>query len=364
MTPTLQLHIGASKTGTTYLQSALHANSGRLRDRGVLVPDPHLDHSRLAAWALDSQHALPRPKEVDRGARRVLATVREWLAEGPGRTAVISHELFAAATEEQIGRVLAQLPETDVTVHYTVRALSRTLPAEWQQAVKGGNAMTLAEFTSGILGHFGSPLSEQPLVFAECDIVPKFTALHDVPQVLPRWAAAIGADNVRVVTVPQGGRDPDALWRRFLASLEIDATGLPVPEGTRPNVSLGAVEAETLRRVNAAVHDLVGDPGHQTKRALRRLALSHLVGRAGQRPIGISEEAHAWARQQSRRIVTYLEAAGHPVQGSLDDLLVPEPWTAVVLPEDQDDSAIAEAAASAVAALLLDRVAQDPQSAP
>ncbi|MFA6299205.1 MAG: hypothetical protein WC642_08565, partial [Nocardioides sp.] len=49
MTQRLYLHVGAPKSGTTYLQRVLETNRARLADAGVLVVgDRHLDRIHAA----------------------------------------------------------------------------------------------------------------------------------------------------------------------------------------------------------------------------------------------------------------------------------------------------------------------------
>ena len=327
------------------------------------MPGRRVDHFRLCAWTLDQHTLMPHPRRVRTSARELLDETREWLA-GPGdRAAVISHELFAAATDDQVRRLQEELGGATLRVVYVARTLSRTVPAEWQQAVKGGGSMTLGAFVAGVMDRFDTHPGEQPTIIGESDVVAKFAALHDVTHVVPRWAGRVGPENVTVVTMPTSGTDPTELWRRFLT-----ATGLPtdryaVPEDARPNVSLGAVEAEVLRRVNALRAPEPGgvSPDGATG-AVRRLA--HRMVESSPSPVAIvlPDHARAWARRQSERIVAFLETSPCRVVGDPAELLVDEsPGAPGPLPEDLAPEVLADAATRTVAAMLQE---QEPGAPP
>ncbi|QIK67429.1 hypothetical protein G7072_14735 [Nocardioides sp. HDW12B] len=351
---TLHLHVGAPKSGSTYVQQALHANAPALEAAGTLVPGRRVDHFRLCAWTLDQHTLMPHPRRVRTSARELLDETRAWLA-GPGdRSVVISHELFAAATDEQIRRLQEETAGAALRVHYVARPLSRTVPAEWQQAVKGGSSMTLGDFVAGVVDRFDAHPEEQPTIIGESDVVAKFAALHDVTHVVPRWAGRVGAENVTVVTMPRAGSDRTELWRRFLSATGLPTDGLPVPDDARPNVSLGAVEAEVLRRVNALRAPGPGGVSPDgASGAVRRLA--HRLVESSPSPVEIvlPEHARDWARRQSERIVAHLESSPCLVVGDPAELLVDESGAATgPLPEDLDAEVLAEAATRTVAALL------------
>lgn len=119
------LHVGAPKSGTTYLQSRLHANRHALRRHGVLYPSGWLGEPRLHYWAaLDvtgTCHGVD-PRRVHGAWDRLVARVRRARDD-----VVVSHELLARARPEQAARVLADLAATGAEVHVvlTVREGSR-----------------------------------------------------------------------------------------------------------------------------------------------------------------------------------------------------------------------------------------------
>ncbi len=351
---TLHLHVGAPKSGSTYVQQALHANAQALAAAGTLVPGRRVDHFRLCAWTLDQHTRMPHPRRVRSAAHQLLDETREWLA-GPGeRAAVISHELFAGATDDQIRRLQEQLTGATLRVHYVARPLSRTVPAEWQQAVKGGSSMTLGDFVAGVVERFDAHPEQQPTIIGESDLVAKFAALHDVTHVVPRWAGRVGPDNVTVVTMPPAGSGRTELWRRFLTAVGLPTDRFAVPDDARPNVSLGAVEAEVLRRVNALRAPTSGgvSPDGATG-VVRRLAHQLVQSSVSPVEIVLPDHARAWAQQQSERIVAHLEASPCRVVGDPAELLVDGvPGASSAMPEDLGPEVLSDAAIRTVAALL------------
>src|SRR5690349_8674678 len=124
---TVFLHVGAPKSGTTYLQTILHTNRRALARNGLLYPG---DAIRSHFWASQDLrgirfrgHAEP---QVDGAWDRLVDEVRR--ARG---NAVIDHELLAGAAPAQIARALGDLSFADVHIIWTDRDLARQLPAAW-----------------------------------------------------------------------------------------------------------------------------------------------------------------------------------------------------------------------------------------
>ncbi len=96
----LIVHIGFHRTGTSAIQEVLHSSSIKLRDQGVIYPEPsdrypsHLD----LALALGFDNHLPiefaaDPAELIERYARICRDV------GPGRAALISSEAFCTADQ-------------------------------------------------------------------------------------------------------------------------------------------------------------------------------------------------------------------------------------------------------------------------
>jgi hypothetical protein len=132
------LHIGAPKTGTTYVQDRLTVNARSLGRHGVHLPttsvvvSPALAHFRGALdllgqdWGGLPGHAEGSWDALMRKVRRRSGTV------------VISHEILAPATPEHVARAMRDLDGSEVHVVYTARDLARQVPAAWQESIKQG----------------------------------------------------------------------------------------------------------------------------------------------------------------------------------------------------------------------------------
>lgn len=347
MATRVRLHIGASKTGSTYLQGLLHGNRDALARQGTLVPGRRLDHYRFMLGVLDRLDDPGRPRAARATYDRIVQRVHDW-----PRTALISSELMAAATQTQIRRTVEALAPAEVHVIYTARDLARTLPAEWQQAVKGGATLTMSEYVSAVMKDMaGPPAAAQPNVVGETEVVGKFRALHAIDEVLDRWAAVVGEDRVHVVTVPHPGADHDLLWQRFCSTADIHGYAYML-RGVRANASLGNAEAEVLRRVNVALGQRAdSSPGLQ-EWVRHNLALRTLAGSPRSEQLGLHPHENAWAEQRAHKLVGAVNTRGYHVVGDLDDLL-PNGDGPTAHPDETDEASISSVAVDVVAELAL-----------
>jgi hypothetical protein len=300
------LHIGAPKSGTTFLQSVLWANKQALSSRGLLVPGiDQFDafYSTMTIREVRREKGLPG-RAADAWTRLV-GEVAAWSGD-----AIISHEFFAAASAAQALRARAALEPAEVHLVMTVRSYVTQVPALWQESVKVGSTATFEEFVEGMLaGRKRGPLG---------------WGATDVEAVLERWTPELPAERVHVVTVPPAGSPPDLLWRRFCLVLGVDPDEWEMPS-TRRNQSLGAVEVELLRRVNPHLRAPLGRAGAPHYRWVRRyLAEDILVSRGGQR-FGVDASAADVLRERSEAAVVYLSRRGFDVVGDTNDLLPGSP---------------------------------------
>jgi hypothetical protein len=297
------IHVGCPKTGTSYLQSILRHNQGRLCEHGLLTPLNDAHHYALSLQVRE----VPRyagNEELQRRVGRLRAAVRDF-----GGDVLLTHELLAPATAQQAEALLESLAPAEVHVVITARDLARQIPAEWQQHIKSGYTGSLPEFVAQVQAHKGAGRW--------------FWSVQDVSDIARRWAGSLRPQRVHVVTVPPRGRDPEILWDRFAGVLGIPV-GLCRVEDTRGNESLGVVEVELLRRANRIRREL-GEPADRA--TLKRLALGMLGGRAGARRFGYDPRLHPWVVETGAGLVAALRGCDYHIAGNLDDLLparVPE----------------------------------------
>ena len=312
MTPAAKrvyLHIGAPKTGTTYLQDVLFRNRAALAGQGLLVPGGRASAHYEAALDL---RALAFGGYRDPRADGAWAELVEQVMEWDGRAAVISHELLSGADEDAMARAVSSFAgssggDAEVHVIYTARDLGRQVPAMWQESVKNGQELPF--------GTYLRRLSSRKRRGRAARI---FWRQQHVVEVLQRWSAHVPPDRVHVVLVPPPGRPTDLLWRRFASVIGVDTDGLDL-EVERTNVSLGLAEAELLRRVNVTLDDDLAWPdyGPTVKFWFAEQVLADLT--RGPRA-AVPPAMHGWIQRQAAQITSELAASGWDVVGDLTDL--------------------------------------------
>jgi hypothetical protein len=305
--PTVFLHIGEPKSGTTFVQQVMWSNRDALARQGVLLPGVHpQDHFR----ANQDLREVPQPIDDPTGSYAGEWNLLAKQALQAERAAVISHELLAAATAEQAARAIASLDGADVHIVLSLRDFVSLLPAEWQETVKHRNRQTWEQWLRRVRR---ADVKNRPR------LARWFWRVHDTPDVLLRWAQGIPADHVHIVTLPPPESPPNLLWERFASVIGVDPAGADL-RSARPNASLGLAEAEMLRRLNTALgREGVGSYfyGVQIK---ERLAHEYLAHRPAARQPQLPPDIWRWAARRCTDVIEALRAAGYDIVGSLDDL--------------------------------------------
>jgi hypothetical protein len=228
--PKLLLHVGLTKTGSTYLQNFCELNRARLRDRGVIYPatgiyrEPETDRG--------SGHNLAM-REVFMGGRRpTLTAMLDEITDSGATSAIVSCENLSwnadwrnPAGLRALSRALAGF---DVSVLMVVRDEYDWLVSMYKEAVAGGWLR----------------FSESPAAFF---------GLHsalgsvDFKGILDGFAAEFGADRCHMLDLAGDGD----LARRALAILD---PALAEDPGflTAPRANVGTPDAATasLRLLN------------------------------------------------------------------------------------------------------------------
>lgn len=336
----MHLHIGTMKTGTSYVQGLLERDREDLAAEGVLIP---VDAGRAVHDVLGMRGAKSLGDLTGAWAD-LLASVRGWR----GDRVILSMEFLGLATPPQIETIAESLAPSRVRVVITARDLGRTIPSAWQQTTKNQQRATWPEFLDAITAEAHRSRTAQ-----------QFWRHHDIGSIARRWAAALGADAVTVVTLPPAGAAPEELWQRFCSAVGLDPAA-HAPDGReRRNASLGHAEAEVLRRLNVALEGRLTQPDYRrlvtgliSRQVLRR-------GRAVTAPPVLPARVHRWAVERSDRLVADLEALGVHVVGDLGELR-PAPLE----PGGDDPGMVDEATMTAVtvhtAAVLLAKLAAEP----
>lgn len=334
MPPRLVLHVGAMKSGTSFIQSRLFANKKMLLDdRGILVPGMNwLSQVMAASDVLGSGEA-----QWAKMAGKVNAH--------PG-TSVISMEYLGPVRPVIAERVLSSFSSHSVEVVITARDLNRSIAAMWQETVQNGRTWTFAEYLDGIE-------SWRPGHRDESREAPEsgrtFWRQQNVVRIARTWSS-LGAP-VSVVTVPPPGAPRELLWERFCSVLGTPpADFAPARMG---NESVGAASTLVIRRLNELLDEagLSFPAGTDVRKGL--LAKQVLAARRSDEP-AIGLPVAPWVRDHAAQMVSALSSGDVALVGSWDDLTpVDVPG---VDPATIDDALVAETAIAGLAGILAEQI--------
>jgi hypothetical protein len=334
------LHIGAPKTGTTYLQHVLFTNRETLARAGVLYPYDALDQSFRAAHDFCGTTWFGHDADRFRGEwDRIAELTREWT----GPTVIISSELLAGAPADRIRSRLQMLApakqgQAELHVVFSARDLARQLVSDWQEQIKHKHTVTLERFVDDLV-ELGV---QAPEPFGRL-----FWGLHDAGAVLRKWSEVVPPERIHVITVPPPGAPSDTLWTRFCAVTGLDAAGYHTAD-KRSNPSMGVEETELVRRMNRRLTKMDGN----SYDVLVRLFLADKVLGGGTRRLTLPPHRMEWVRSRSQSLIEDLTASGYQVEGDLDDLMPLPPDTEYVSPTSLTDGELGPVAIKTATALL------------
>lgn len=285
------LHVGLMKSGTTYLQAVLGANRERLADLDIHYPGP--------VWARQKSAVADfreMPDAVEGAWDGLAAEVRST----PG-IVVISVEHLAVLSRRNIERLRRDFGDPPIRVIVTARDLGRTIPAMWQERIKNGSTLRWGQYLDGVR--------------SEDDAATGFWRRQSYGTIAAKWGRALGAENVRVVVVPQPGAPRNLLWERFCVAADLPATIDPTHK-QRANESLGVVSMELMRRVNEAVGPT---PRLRYRHLVKPLGKLYLPQRRDREPT-FGFRPKPWVVRRSERQNAILESNGIQLVGDLDEL--------------------------------------------
>ncbi len=329
-------HVGAPKTGTTYLQEVLFQNRDALAANGALYPYEDFGQSfrsmqdfRGAAWG--NKGPGHWAGEWDAVATRT----RDWT----GSTVIISNELLGGSEPDRIAAGVESVLPADVHVIFTARDFARQLVSDWQEHVKHKHTVTLEQFVDDLI----EKGLDAPAPFGEL-----FWGMHDAAYVLRRWTSVVPPENIHVVTVPQAGAPRDTLWLRFCEVTGLDPDAYET-ETKRSNPSMGVAETELVRRMNLDCADIRIE---DYDRLVRIVLAERILG--GQPPkLTLPSGRMEWVSRRSRELIDELRAAGYAVIGDLEELMPDEEaHRSYVSPTELSDAELGPAAIRASTGLL------------
>jgi hypothetical protein len=308
MARVVYLHVGAPKTGTTYLQDRLALNRASLGRHGVHYPlGLNSSHFRPALDLLQMPWGGLQ-EDVDGEWDALAGRVRR-----SSGTALVSHEILAAAKPGQVKRAMTGLAGSEVHLVYSARDLARQIPAEWQEAVKHQRKIGFG----GFLKRVQTEKRSRPTLW--------FWRVQSLPDVLTRWSRGLPPERVHLVTVPPPGAPRDLLWQRYCRAFGLDPAWAP-EESERENVSIGAAEALLIRRLNRRLRR-AGFPSEAYRRLIREVVVHQtLAQRPGMTKVTLPPTAYPWATEVAEEWIEWVQGSGIDVVGDVADLRpVPPP---------------------------------------
>lgn len=239
----LWIHIGAHKTGTTYVQEQFAEHEEAIATQGVLYPKTGREflwgHHRLIRRIGDSA-------SFDKTKRELADEM-----DGFKGDVFISSENFGYLTAEQMRKVASLFDARDIKVIYMYRNWTPLLYSSWQEHVKHGSIAHLHQYAfSNVVFYQKSRLLNFNLPIAKAE-------------------AAFGSGKVSIASYDTVRRQGD------LVNFFFDLLGIPgvtPPAGVVKNMSLTPTVAEIVRVLNRLAARNKIENGSE----MRKLFLKHL----------------------------------------------------------------------------------------
>jgi hypothetical protein len=224
--PRYVVHIGPSKTGSTYLQRRLFQAREALLADGINYPDNW--------WTKPTQiehNALSDLLRANRFAE-VEATFREIAAQNH-KMVVISSEDMENLTPAQFEKLRDAMGNNPVDIVYYCRRWCERIPSSWKQAIKNGLYPTLPEFYLATVRHA------------------LFNASANYSLIWDTICGVFGRKSLKLVSYSNLRDGRVDIFRHFAENF-LDWNGeTEVREGeVLENASLNAVDTEILRTLN------------------------------------------------------------------------------------------------------------------
>ncbi|MGH3498951.1 MAG: hypothetical protein ACRDP1_15940 [Nocardioidaceae bacterium] len=297
------VHIGAPKTGTTFLQRILWDHRNVWPAHGVHYPLAAPDE---AFHATVDVRAMPwggqlRPEwegAWERLARR---------AGGVRGDVVLSHELLCGADAEAVRRVAGSFPDRELHVVYTLRPLAAMLRSDWQEQVKHRHTQDWADYLVAVLDrgddtHLGR----------------WFWTHHDLVDVWGRWSAAVPPARFHVV-LADAAAPRVCLWEDFAGVVGLPCDVELGDPQISPNAGLGLTATELLAQVNSRLEDKLDDDEYASVVG-GTLVREVLPAAVPSDPVPLPQERRTTIDRRQAEALACLRDGGLDVRGSLSTL--------------------------------------------
>lgn len=245
--PTLHIHIGESKTGTTSVQTTLQMSREVLAEAGFWYPVAAGFRRQADLFtAMEPKVGTPKHKE------RNLGTKAEWRAYSdkliadfdkereafPDADCVVSSEHFPSLSPEGLAKMkaFAEARFDRVKVYFYFRN-----PVDWEISI----------YSTRIKSGDTTRFSDQTLFAGG------FRQRSNRHQRLRNWEQTFGPDNVDVVFFSRSSLRNQSVVDDLLGRIGIDPGIMVMPKEDK-NEALNLVSLEVLRRLNDGVFDGIG----------------------------------------------------------------------------------------------------------
>lgn len=238
--PHYVIHIGAHKTGTTYLQLVFQALRPALRKAGILFP---------ALWRESEEqpgnHQLY--KHLAAGEVDSLRPAFAGFAESDVTQVLLSTENLTYLPEAGVRALRSLMGNEPAKIVYYCRRWSDVLPSVWQERIKHGFSETFPRFVA--------------------EALPRAESIYFIgfANVLDRFANVFGHESIQIGSYDGiGAAETDLavhFFQTFFPGIPALADANHGLRGTRPNSSLSPVRIEIVRALNIVHHAQTGTRG-------------------------------------------------------------------------------------------------------
>lgn len=187
----LIVYAGFHKSGTTAIQAALAGQRDSLAKLGVVYPND---------YGLFAQHALAKPKASFPFEKAVRA-VEHLMSKH--ETVLLASEFFSEYSAETLNELIERLgPTVSTEAVFSMRRFEKVVVSQYQQLARVGVSLSFDDFCRNLMSA-EDPSSEIKL----------FWQRHSYPEIIGRWADAVGQGYVHVLFVDE--THPDFLYSWF-----------------------------------------------------------------------------------------------------------------------------------------------------
>lgn len=218
------IHVGMTKTGSSYLQSCLRDSSKALLTDGFLYPDD--------CWTSPNEtHHGAIFHAVGQGVDTKTEAIFDRLNALPDRTIILSCESFFGLGARHLQRLLALMGSNPCEIVIYLRPWSQWIQSHWRQVVKAGRTETFPEAFSRLLRN---PSGYQTNYIGTLDLL----------------ASVFGNDAIRVVSYSNLIDAKKNMMEHFCESI-LEIRGVPISPDRIVNQSTDLRSTELVRWLNA-----------------------------------------------------------------------------------------------------------------